>query len=285
VSRGKREREQEGRRNTGGRRRRERAPGGSLRRPVTFYGDQSRRVVYVASEGAKTEPAYLDLLNEAYGEKRPEGQKFYLHYCHPGHSDGLRPEEVVDQVVSEAGPGEEKWALFDRDTEDNRDDDIPRAMRKAHQNGVQVAFSHPSFELWLLLHFKNWTSQESGRSGKIVGELRRHKDAKGFEDYDKGSGDRGKGLGGRRGQSLLGREKTAIDNARGLIKQCPHGACSAKTADKTAKAVSAAPGKDLSYEEWVALSGHAPDCNPLHRDPSTDMWRLLTALDIGTKDD
>jgi hypothetical protein len=242
-------------------------------------------VVYVACEGAKTEPAYLGLLNESHGEKRPEGQKFHLHYCDPGHSDGLRPEEVVDQVLSVAGPGDEKWALFDRDTEDNRDGEIPRAMRKAHQGGVQVALSHPSFELWLLLHFKNWTSQEGGRSGKVVDELRRHKDAKGFQNYDKASGDRGKGLGGQRGQSLLGREKTAIRNARGLIKQCPHGACSAKAADRAAKAASAVPGKALDYEEWAALTGHAPDCDALHRDPSTDVWRLLVSLGIGTEED
>lgn len=275
MSRGKKEQERQ--RNARGRRRRERTVGGQLRRPVASYGDRSQRVVYVATEGAKTERDYLDQLNEAYG-RRPGKQGFYLHYCDPGHSDGLRPDEVVEQVSSVAGPEDEKWALFDRDTEDNRDRVIPEAMREAHRRGVQVALSHPSFELWLLLHFKNWTSRENGRSGTIVKELRGHKDAKGFEDYDKGSGERGKGLGGRRAASLLGKEKNAIRNARGLVTQCPHGTCSAKKADTAP----IKPGASETYERWVARTGHAPGCDPLKRDPSTDVWRMLAALDIGT---
>ncbi|WP_101254867.1 RloB family protein [Streptomyces barkulensis] len=274
MSRDKKERER--------RRRRERTPGGPPRRPVASYGDRSHRVLYIACEGARTEPAYLDLLNEAYGRQRSGERAFHLHYCDPGHADGLRPEEAVDQVLSVAGPGDEKWVLFDRDTEDNRDGEIPRALRKAHRGGVQVALSHPSFELWLLLHFKNWTSRENGRSATVVNELRRHRDADGFADYDKGSGDRGKGLGGKRGASLLGREANAVRNARGLVTQCSHGACSAKAADGAAKTASTELDQTPDYAEWAALTGHAPDCDPLGRDPSTDVWRLLTALGIGT---
>ncbi|MGY1456099.1 RloB family protein [Streptomyces sp. SS8] len=273
---GRGKREQERQRGGGRGRRRERPVGGPARRPVTSYGDRSQRVVYIACEGTKTEHDYLRLLNTTYGD-RPGKQPFHLHYI--GDTNGLRPEETVDRVLEEAGPEDEKWVLFDRDAKDNRDADIPRAMRKAHENGVQVGLSHPSFELWLLLHFKSWTSQENGRDDKVKGELRRHRDAKGFQDYDKASGDRGKGLGGQRGQSLIGRERTAIRNARGLIGQCPHGACSARRAD----AGPIRPGVSETYGKWVARTGHAADCDPLRRDPSTEVWRLLTALDIGTE--
>ncbi|MEU5098768.1 hypothetical protein [Streptomyces sp. NPDC020996] len=56
--------------------------------------------------------------------------------------NGLRPTEVVNLVIQVASdPADEKWALFDRDAQDNRDQDIPDAMRKAAEQGVQVALS------------------------------------------------------------------------------------------------------------------------------------------------
>ncbi len=234
-------------------------------------------MIYVASEGQKTERDYIALLNAAYGDR--EGRKFQLKFCAAGR--GLRPTETVDHVLAAAtGPEDEKWVLFDRDTEDKRDDDIPEAMREAAKHGVQVALSHPSFELWLLLHFQQFSSQEGGRSATILDRLRKHRDAKGFEEYDRQSGDRGKGLDGQRGQSLLGEEKTAVRNARKLVGLCPYGDCSPKEADH-----SPIPGPDTeSYQAWTRRTGHAAGCDPLRRDPSSDVWRLLVGLGIGTED-
>ncbi|MFI1955557.1 RloB family protein [Streptomyces xinghaiensis] len=262
-----------------GRRRRDR--GGAperLRRPPASYGDKSNRVVYVACEGSKTEPDYVSLLNKTYGRDK----NFWLKYCYPGHTNGLDPVETVEQVLKEAGPGDEKWALFDRDADDNRDRSIPDAMRKAAEGGVQAALSHPSFELWLLLHFQHWTGQEHGHDEKVKDRLRRHKDAKGFKDYDKASGDRGKGLNDERGKALLGREAAAVRNARKLVKACPSGRCSADCIEKIAPLPD--KGKE-KYAEWTARTGHAPGCDPLKRDPSTDVWRLLVSLGLGTEED
>lgn len=197
-----------------------------LRRKVSSYGDRSGRVVYIAAEGARTERDYVSLLNREYGE-RPGKGPFRLHFCRPPHSNGLRPSEVVHEVLRHGTPGDEMWALFDRDAADSRDTDIRTAMRAATRHGVQVALSHPSFELWLLLHFQQFTSQENGRDAAVIDRLRRQREAKGFEDYDKASGERGKGLTGQRAVSLLGREPTAVRNARKLIDRCPHGSCTA----------------------------------------------------------
>lgn len=228
-------------------------------------------MVYVAAEGERTERDYITLLNESHGERKG----FFLRFC--GARNGLRPTEVVDLVLASASaPDDEKWALFDRDARDSRDQDIPRAMREAAENGVQVALSHPSFELWLLLHFQQFTSQESGLADAIVRRLREHRDAKGFEEYDKASGDRGKGLDEQRGRSLLEREETAVRNARKLVALCPHGACSARQLDH-----SPIPGpRTESYQEWSRRTGHVENCDPLKRDPSTDVWRLLVQLGI-----
>ncbi|WP_307847280.1 RloB family protein [Streptomyces sp. F63] len=258
------------------RRRRDRSGAShALRRPPASYGDKSNRVVYVACEGSRTEPDYISLLNKTYGRDK----SFRLKYCHPGHGNGLDPVETVQQTLKEAGPEDEKWALFDRDADDNRDRKIPDAMRLAADRGVQVALSHPSFELWLLLHFQHWTSQEHGHDEKVKDRLRRHRDAKGFKDYDKASGDRGKGLNDERGNALLGRETTAVRNARKLVKACPSGRCSADRIGKI-QPIPAKGGE--KYAEWTERTGHAAGCDPLKRDPSTDVWRLLASLGLGT---
>jgi hypothetical protein len=263
----------------------------ALRRPVGSYGDKSQRVIYVATEGSKTEPAYLDLLNKTLGEGNEKKgiRAFYLDYCHPGHPNGLRPSEVVQQVRAKAEPGEEMWALFDRDAADSRDVDIREAYKIARGNGVQVALSHPSFELWLLLHFKQWSgSQQNGIDTWVKDQLRRHPDAKGFQDYDKASGKRGKGLDGPRGQSLMVEQRlaAAVHNARKLVDSCPYGDCSAKQADR-ARELKPANGRRqaaaLSAEEYAQRSGHAASCDPLKRDPSSDVWRLLAALGIESR--
>ncbi|MER5840485.1 RloB family protein [Streptomyces prasinus] len=259
--------------NHSGRRRRHRDPKAAppVRRPAQSYRDESRRVVYVAAEGERTERDYISLLNQAHGER----EKFFLRFA--GARNGLRPTEVVDLVLeSSSAPGDEKWALFDRDALDNRDRDIPRAMRKAAANGVQVALSHPSFELWLLLHFQHFTSQEGGVNDTVLDRLRAHRDAKGFEAYDRASGDRGKGLDEQRGESLLQREKNAVRNARKLVGQCPHGACSARGLEHGP----IPPAHVETYEEWTRRSGHAGNCDPLGRDPTSDVWRLLVHLGI-----
>jgi hypothetical protein len=256
--------------------RRQRQAGGAVRRSPSAYRDPSERVVYVATEGAKTEQDYVILLNKAYGGKKD----FRLRFVPHTNRNGLRPVEVVEKVIEAAqGTDAEMWALFDRDSGDKTPQEIRDAMRLAADKGVQVALSHPSFELWLLLHFQQHTSPESGRNVKVIDKLRRHPDASGFTDYDTQSGDRGKGLDGRRSEALLGRETEAIGNARRLVQRCPHphGGCSAR--DLTVERLPAHQRE--SYDDWNRRTGHASGCDPAQRDPSADVWRLLVSLGIG----
>ncbi|MFJ5533625.1 RloB family protein [Streptomyces sp. NPDC093261] len=255
--------------------RRQRQAGGAVRRSPASYRDLSQRVVYVATEGARTEQDYVKLLNDVYA--RDNG--FFLRFCPHPDRNGLRPKEVVETVVEAArGTGAEMWALFDRDSGDKTAQEIRDAMRLAARHGVQVALSHPSFELWLLLHFQQHTSPENGRNAVVIDKLRRHPDADGYADYDTQSGDRGKSLGGRRGQALLRREGTAIRNARALVRQCPHphGGCSAR-----GLTVVPIPEPNEPYDAWTRRTGHALGCDPAERDPSSDVWRLLVSLGIG----
>jgi RloB-like protein len=50
------------------------------------------------------------------------------------------------------------WCLFDRDEHDS----IEMALKQAREGNVRVAFSHPCFELWRLLHHKPVTSTFGG---------------------------------------------------------------------------------------------------------------------------
>ncbi|HET8680377.1 MAG TPA: RloB family protein [Micromonosporaceae bacterium] len=122
------------------------------------------------------------------------------------------------------------WAIFDRD----QHHDIPQAMREAEAGGVAVAFSHPSFELWLLLHFIDVSGQQGGSSRVIHEKLRRQA---GFETFGARND---KSLRGPRVLALNGKQEDAVKRAKRLVEECSTGECSAS-------------------------NGHAAHCDPLRR--------------------
>lgn len=64
---------------------------------------------------------------------------------------------------------------------------------------------------------------------------------------------------------------------------CPHppGGCSAKGL-KVEKILGPRSETKETYEEWNRRTGHAGTCDPVQRDPSADVCRLLVSLGIGT---
>ncbi|WP_170322478.1 RloB family protein [Acrocarpospora macrocephala] len=223
-------------------------------------------MVYVACEGESTEPDYLQYLNEQFGDGDGAArQPFRIQpVC---RKNGMTPSGVV-AAVQEAAAEDEAWALFDRD----QWIDIPAAVKAAADSRIEFALSHPSFDLWLLLHFQAFSGRQSGSSKIVIEKLRQASEA--FTDYDK-RGD--KSIRVTRRDALRGRENIAITNARSLVNCCAHGSCASKRA--TAETISD-QADPVTPEEWSARSGHAADCPILLRDPSTDVWRLLTALGI-----
>ncbi|MEV4012162.1 RloB family protein [Nonomuraea angiospora] len=228
-------------------------------------------MLYVAYEGESTEPDYLQYLNEQFGDGDDRGrQPFRIQpVC---RRNGLPPSEVVEAARQKAAGEDEAWALFDRD----QWEDIPQAVKTAAEAGIELAFSHPSFDLWLLLHFQPFGGTQGGSSKLVIEKLRQAKGADAFKNYDKKND---KSIKGPRRDALKGREGNAVTHARSLVVSCPHGAC------KPAHAKSEPIDRDAeaqSPQEWAARSGHALTCPVLHRDPSTDVWRLLVALGIHT---
>lgn len=239
--------------------------------PVQWAEHKQERVLYVGCEGESTEPDYLDYLVKRFGSGERTGQPFRIVPVYK--TNGLLPEQVV-QAVRRYAATDETWALFDRD-EHTR---IPQAVEDAAADGTEICFSHPSFDLWLLLHFQAFSGQQSGKSTDVVDKLRKADPA--FERFDKRND---KSVRGRRRQALEGRTKNAIAHAKSLVSQCEHGGC--KASQHQAVPVDRAGTHNpvhvpQSSRKWAARSGHALDCEVLDRDPSTDVWRLLVSLGI-----
>lgn len=226
------------------------------------------QVLYVGCEGESTEPDYLNHLNAQFGDGSGyEGQRFKIQPVYA--KNGMTPAQVVASVRKEAKE-DEAWALFDRDEHH----DIPKALKEAAEDSTEVCFSHPSFDLWLLLHFQAFGGTQSGSSKIVVEKLRQaHPAFKGFDKKNDKSvkGDRRTALGDVKAV------KEAVSNAKSMVGQCEHGLCKGNNAKTFAYGRDKPP---KSTTAWAARSGHAHDCEVLRRDPSTDVWRLVVRLGI-----
>lgn len=238
--------------------------------PRSSIRSREVRVLYVACEGESTEPDYLQYLNDQFGDGDDQGrQPFRIQPVY--RRNGLTPSGVVEAARKAAGE-DEAWALFDRDEWN----DIPQAVKEAAAAGIELAISHPSFDLWLLLHFQPFGGAQNGSSKLVIEKLRQAKGTDAFKDYDKRDD---KSIKGARRDALTGREAKAVTNARSLVACCPHGLCGPSSAKTAPIDRGAEPESPM---EWAARSGHAQNCPILQRDPSTDIWRLLVALGIYT---
>jgi hypothetical protein len=201
-------------------------------------------VLHLFVEGQVTEASYADRINDLGRE-----QRFHLK-VHERRTAG-KPRDLVDEAISlrtrelprardrrDLRREPEVWCLFDRDEHG----DVDTAIAETLRNGVRVAFSHPCFELWLLLHFQLYATPLSGRCADVTSKLRKYK---GFERFDKYIGE-------VEWAALSGHSDAARTRALQLVHECPSGGCGPED--------------------------HASNCVPTKRDPSTDVWKLLDSL-------
>jgi hypothetical protein len=202
-------------------------------------------VLYLFVEGEVTEATYAERINDHLGRER----RFQLSVSKAGGS----PRDLVDAAIrmrteelprardrSDPSRDPEVWCLFDRDTHVEVDGGIADAVK----NGVRVAFSHPCFELWLLLHFQQFETPLGGRCADLTRKLRGRAGFKRFDKY----------VGEEQWAALVGHSEAARKRALQLVGKCPSGGC--------------------GPEE------HLPHCIPTNRDPSTDVWKLLDSLQL-----
>lgn len=85
---------------------------------------------------------------------------------------------------------DEIWCVLDTELDDGI---VHEVIKEAHGSNISLAFSSPSFELWLILHSKNHTGpfQSAREAEKMLKALRPgwSKAATRFEDFEGGVGD------------------------------------------------------------------------------------------------
>jgi hypothetical protein len=127
----------------------------------------------VFTEGEATEVSYVDAIKRLQGD--------FVVRVDDRHGD---PGELVRLAVAEVErqrrlgledqtPPEELpqvWCIFDRDQHQN----VDALIEGAAAGGICVAFSHPCFELWLLLHFRTHGAPENGVCRGLVDAVESH---------------------------------------------------------------------------------------------------------------
>ncbi|MDQ2883199.1 MAG: RloB family protein [Actinomycetota bacterium] len=193
-------------------------------------------IFYVVTEGGRTELDYLDWLNKIYGPRC----KFHIRTLLPRtQQNGLKPSDVLEHACHLAAQPDIKqiWGLFDHDERP----DIDQVCLRAKPGRVHLALSHPSFEMWLLLHLREFTPghRQDGKSGPIIDKLRSAHPS--FADY------------GKRRKRIDKSHFDALMEGDGIRKAVHRARC---------------------------LSRHFARETPSQRDPSTEVYRLIEALGI-----
>lgn len=136
------------------------------------------RVIYVYCEGRRTERSYLRGLQAWLRDPL-----LHIHVelagadpCSLVQEAATRASELRRAARRDASQRDDQvWAVFDRDQHARFHD----ACAQARDTGVRLAVTSPCFELWLLLHFQDWTAP--GRTGdELARALRVH-----VPDFDK----------------------------------------------------------------------------------------------------
>ena len=162
---------------------------------------QRKRDVWFFTEGSVTEPMFLDFLRGVDGFD--DKNVVHIHDDHrqkngrgPARDHGRNPTDLVDAAIAQKrrldrendrDKVEEQyraavWCVFDHDNRPDTDHNI----RRAQKAGIRVAFSHPCFELWRLLHYQDYTATFGGvcddasdrLKNRIIGAGHRYPDPK-----------------------------------------------------------------------------------------------------------
>ncbi|MFJ5118767.1 RloB family protein [Kitasatospora sp. NPDC088548] len=147
--------------------------------PAKQQRGRRRRVVHVFTEGRVTEPNYIEAVS---GLVRLHEQGVEVRIANANAPGSQRkPIKLVEAAVrlmrDEARTAKrtgvkkelwpQVWCLFDRDEHESVDE----ALKQAREGDVQVAFSHPCFEVWRLLHHKPVTGTFGGMCGHVADRL------------------------------------------------------------------------------------------------------------------
>lgn len=128
---------------------------------------EPKKSFYIICEGEKTEKQYfngvfthrielkISQLIDIVVIEQEEGKE---HVPHPVHI----VDACVNLISNEKGTQtdlidydstiDEIWVVFDRDPETFLEEQYKKVCKKCAQNGINIGFTNPNFEFWLLLH-------------------------------------------------------------------------------------------------------------------------------------
>ena len=82
----------------------------------------------------------------------------------------VKKADIFRKSSGDFEKGDRVFCVFDRDR--NTDKQLTEAKKIASGGGIEIIYSNPSFELWLLLHYSLYKKQSEG--DKVVVQLRKH---------------------------------------------------------------------------------------------------------------
>jgi len=127
-------------------------------------------LVVIASEDRYAVKQYFDLFKSTQIQ-------FRVLETEDGKSS---PEQVMNRLAEfmsdhDFGEGDQFWFVADTDPwiESNHIQNLVEVARRCRQKGIEVALSNPCFELWLLLHFANFPTQQGLACSQLGEQIRK----------------------------------------------------------------------------------------------------------------
>ncbi|MFF9867944.1 RloB family protein [Streptomyces sp. NPDC013953] len=137
-------------------------------------GQRRNKIVHVFTEGRVTEPQYIEIVRGRAGatgievrianESAPGSQRKPITLVEAAARVMREETRAAKRAKLPDKFWPEVWCLFDRDEHQQ----IPDAFKLAKEAGVRIAFSHPCFEVWRLLHHKPVQGTFGGVCGEAV---------------------------------------------------------------------------------------------------------------------
>lgn len=148
-------------------------------------------ILLIICEGAVTEKQYLRGIADRYRNSRvqieiaPEAGRDPKTLTEIARNRKKRAEELAEKQEDENLAYDQVWCLHDID--DHPVEKIAAAKDIARDNGIQLAVSNPSIELWLYLHFESTGPIDRFKLAKLlrkhIPQYDKHVD---FHDYENG---------------------------------------------------------------------------------------------------
>jgi hypothetical protein len=135
-----------------------RVGGRPLKRKVATR--RPRKTLLVFCEGERTEPEYLDALKRQPSVHDAAAVDIRVETGQGGAVPRTLVSMAIEarsRAIDEEGEIDEFWCVFDIEWPRNHPG-LKDAMDQARQNKIEVAVSNPCFELWLILHFQDYTA-------------------------------------------------------------------------------------------------------------------------------